>query len=301
MELRKRLGSLEKIIAMGEKLLTTFDIEELLDALVDSVSSLMSAQGATLYLVDPFDNRLVSQSIKSKAVKEISVAMDHSSIAGYTATTRKSLNIRDAYADLSEIHPDIKFNRSYDEVSGVKTRNIITHPLIVHGELIGVFQVINKLAGDFDEDDQAMLRNFSLIAAIAIMNARLMEQVMEAQSSSFNVIENTSDMVIVQNRNGLILQINRSASEFLRLRGRSTEISGKAFSEVFPELSNFTSEIKRVIDGRLDKAVSNGKPAYVILTERNISQNIEKVTLIVKSVSLDDIDLPVPPNNKTHD
>ncbi|PKL43008.1 MAG: hypothetical protein CVV41_11425 [Candidatus Riflebacteria bacterium HGW-Riflebacteria-1] len=301
MELRKRLGSLEKIIAMGEKLLTTFDIEELLDALVDSVSSLMSAQGATLYLVDPFDNRLVSQSIKSKAVKEISVAMDHSSIAGYTATTRKSLNIRDAYADLSEIHPDVKFNRSYDEVSGVKTRNIITHPLIVHGELIGVFQVVNKLAGDFDEDDQAMLRNFSLIAAIAIMNARLMEQVMEAQSSSFNVIENTSDMVIVQNRNGLILQINRSASEFLRLRGRSTEVSGKAFSEVFPELSNFTSEIKRVIDGRLDKAVSNGKPAYVILTERNISQNIEKVTLIVKSVSLDDIDLPVPPNNKTHD
>lgn len=301
MELRKRLDSLEKIIAMGEKLLTTFDIEELLDALVDNVSSLMSAQGATLYLVDPFDNHLVSQSIKSKAVKEISVAMDHSSIAGYTATTRKSLNIRDAYSDLSDIHPDIKFNRSYDEISGIRTRNIITHPLIVHGELIGVFQVVNKISGDFNEDDQVMLRNFSLIAAIAVMNARLMEQVMEAQASSFNVIENTSDMVIVQNRNGLILQVNRSASEFLRLRGRSTETSGKPFIEVFPELSNFTAEIKRVVDGRLDKAVSNGKPAYVILTERNLSQNIEKVTLIVKSVGLDEIDTPVPPNSKTHD
>ncbi|EKD83722.1 MAG: GAF protein [uncultured bacterium] len=301
MEFKKRLESLEKIIAMGEKLLTTFDIEELLDALVDNVSTLMSAQGATLYLVDPFDNRLVSQSIKSKAVKEISVAMDHSSIAGYTATTRRSLNIRDAYSDLSDIHPDIKFNRSYDEVSGVKTRNIITHPLVVHGELIGVFQVVNKLAGDFNDDDQVMLRNFSLIAAIAIMNARLMEQVMEAQSSSFNVIENTSDMVIVQNRNGLILQVNRSASDFLRQRGRNTDVSGRHFAEVFPELINFSAEIKRVIDGRLDKAVSNGIPAYVILTERNLSQNIEKVTLIVKNIGTDNVDAPVPPTNKTHD
>lgn len=286
---------------MGEKLLTTFDIEELLDALVDNVSSLMSAQGATLYLIDPFDNRLVSQSIKSKGVKEISVAVDHSSIAGYTAITRKSLNIKDAYANLSEIHPDLKFNRSYDEISGVKTRNIISHPLIVHNELIGVFQVVNKIAGDFNDDDQVMLRNFSLIAAIAIMNARLMEQVMEAQASSFNVIENTSDMVIVQNRNGLILQINRSAGDFLRQHGRSTDVSGKAFIEVFPELSNFTSEIKRVIDGRLDKSVSSGKPAYVILTERNLSQNIEKVTLIVKNIGIDDNDEPIPPHDKTHD
>ncbi len=301
MELKKRLDSLEKIIAMGEKLLTTFDIEELLDALVDSVSSLMSAQGATLYLVDPFDNRLVSQSIKSKGVKEISVALDHSSIAGYTAITRKSLNIKDAYADLSEIHPDLKFNRSYDEISGIKTRNIISHPLLVHNELIGVFQVINKLSGDFNDDDQVMLRNFSLIAAIAIMNARLMEQVMEAQASSFNVIENTSDMVIAQNRNGLLLQINRSASDFLRQRGRNTNVSGKPFTEVFPELINFTSEIRRVIDGRLDKAVSSGMPAYVILSERSLSQNIEKVTLIVKNIGTDNVDTPVPPTDKTHD
>lgn len=301
MELKMRLDSLEKILAMGETLLTTFDIEELLDALVDSVSSLISSQGATLYLVDPFDNLLVSQSIKSKNVKEVSVALDYSSIAGYTAITRKSLNIKDAYADLSEIHPDLKFNSSYDEISGVKTRNLISHPLIVHNELVGVFQVVNKLAGDFNEDDQAMLRNFSLIAAIAIMNARLMEQVMEAQASSFSVIENTSDMVIVQNRNGLILQTNRSASDFLRKRDRNSDVTGRLFTEVFPELSNFTAEIKRVIDGRLDKSVSSGIPAYVILTERNLSQNIEKITLIVKSIGLDDIAAPIPPDKRTHD
>ena len=300
MELKRRLNSLEKIIAMGEKLLTTFDVEELLDALVESVSSLMSAQGATLYLIDPFDNHLVSQSIKSKGVKEVTVMLDHSSIAGYTAVTRKSLNIKDAYADLSEIHPDLKFNRHYDEISGIKTRNLITHPLLVHNELIGVFQVINKIAGDFDEDDQVMLRNFSLVAAIAIMNARLMEQVMEAQTSSYNVIENTSDMVIVQNRNGLILQINRSAGEYLRQHGRSSEVTGKSFVEAFPELSNFTSEIKRVIDGRLDKAVSNGVPAYVILTEHNLSKNIEKVTLIVKNIGTENIAAPVPPTT-VHD
>jgi transcriptional regulator with GAF, ATPase, and Fis domain len=285
MDSRRKLQSLEKIISMSERLLTTFDVTELLDALVESVTSLLDAEGATLYLVDPFDNCLTSQSIHSDGIKEITVMIDNKSIAGYTASNRESLHISDAYGDLSGIHPDLKFNKQFDEKTGRKTRNLITYPLVINQELIGVFQVVNKAGGDFDAADQAILKNFSLVAAIAIMNARLMERVMEAQAGAYNVMENASDLVIVQNSHGLILHLNRSANDYLRIRSRATEVVGQPFVEVFPELANLSGEIQKVVDGHLDRSVSTGKPAFVIFTEKNICHQIEKVILMIRNLN----------------
>lgn len=285
MDSQRKLQSLENIISMGETLLTTFDVDELLDSLVEKVTFLLEAEGATLYLVDPFNNCLTSQSIHSDGIKEITVQIDNSSIAGYTATNRTSIHISDAYGDLSTIHPDIKFNKQFDEKSGRKTQNLITYPLVINQELIGVFQVVNKTSGDFNVADQAILKNFSLIAAIAIMNARLMERVMEAQAGAFNVMENASDLVIVQNRSGLLLHLNRSAVDYLRIRSRSAEVIGQSFTDVFPELTNLSSEIQKVVDGQLNRSVSTGRPAFVIFTEKNICHQIEKVILMIRNIN----------------
>lgn len=295
MQLKKRMESLEQIISMGEKLLTTFDVAELLDSLVTNICRLLEADGATLYLVDPIGKKLISQSIKSDNVEEIALNLDNSSIAGHTALSRKSLNIKDVYADLSNIHPDLNFNREVDARSGKRTKNIITAPLIIHDDLIGVFQVLNKQNGDFSEDDQMILRNFCLVAGIAIMNARLMERVLEAQSSHNAVIENISDLVIIQNAEHIILHLNKSALEYIDEKNPGCKPLGKKFSEVFPEFANLKSQINRVIDHHLDKSVSNGYPSYVILTEKNFNQEIEKVILILRKHEQKDI---LPPCNQ---
>lgn len=285
MQLRRRLESLEQIISMGEKLLTTFDIEELLDGLVKNVCKLLDAEGATLYLVDSIEGRLISQSIKSDKVKEISLIIDNSSIAGHTALSRKSLHIPDVYEDLSKIHPELNFNRKVDEESGKRTRNVITQPLILHDELIGVFQVVNKRSGEFSEDDQIILHNFGLIAGVAIMNARLMERVLEAQASNANIIDNISDLVVVQNDKGFILHLNGCASKYLEQNKRAGNNVGKYFSDVFPEFANLSTEIAKVVEHRLDKSVSRGCPSYVILTEKNFRQEIERVILILHNTN----------------
>lgn len=282
MQIKRRMESLEQIISMGERLLTTFDIEELLDGLVKNICSLLDSEGATLYLVDPIEGKLISQSIKSEKLKEISLVIDNSSIAGHTAISRKSLNIKDVYADLTQIHPHLKFNRKIDEESGRKTRNAITGPLVIHDELIGVFQVVNKKTGDFIEDDQIVLRNFCLVAGVAIMNARLMERVLEAQASNANIIDNISDMVVVQNENGLIMHLNGSAMEYLEENHRAGNVVGRYFGDVFPEYVNLASEIKKVVEQRLDKSVSRGRPSYVILAEKNFRHEIERVILILR-------------------
>lgn len=292
MDIKKKLASLQEIIAMGEELLTTFDIESLLDNLVEHVCELLNAEGCTLYLVDPIEDILVSQSIQSSRLKEITLKIDGTSIAGYTALKQKSLNIPDAYADLSTISPGLTFNKNYDERFGKKTRNIITHPLLIHNDLIGVFQVVNKIGSNFDATDQMILKNFSLVAGIAIMNAKLMERVIESQAGSLDIIENISDRVIIQDKQGHIIHMNCQAISSLPNHISANQAIGKKFTDVFPELKSLKKEIASIVSNRINKAISGGNFPYVILATKNFKHEIEKIILILKKT--DSIDLPDP-------
>jgi len=284
MEIRKSYQSLEKMIELAEQLLTTFDVEELLSRLVQNIQELLEAEGATLYLVDNLEKLMISQVIFSDRVEEIILNVDNSSIAGFTALNRKSLIIPEAYGDLGKIHPDLKFNRAVDATNRFKTRDIITHPLVIKDELIGVFQVVNKKGGTFDGEDLKVLEHFSVLAAIGILNARLMERVLEEQGNAFDIIEHISEEVFIQDRDGHLLHINRQAAERLPQDISMAQAKGRPLMEVFPHLHGLTDEIKKVIDNNLDKAFSGGKMPYVIVTAKNSRRIVEKVIVILKPV-----------------
>ncbi|MBF0545328.1 MAG: GAF domain-containing protein [Candidatus Riflebacteria bacterium] len=281
MDLQKKIDSLERVISLAAGLLTTFDINEVLSKLVSSVQEIISVEGATLYLVDPIEKLMISHVIFSDHVEEIILNIDNTSIAGFTAFNRTSLIIPDAYTNLSQIHPELKFNRSIDASSKFKTRNIITHSLIIKDELIGVFQLVNKKNGTFDKDDLQLLKNFSVLAGIAIMNARLLEKVVEAETNAFDIVEHISEEVFFQDRDGMLLHFNRQASEKLPPGVSFDNARGKPLLQIFPHLSGLKNEIHKVIENNLDKAFSGGKMPYVIVTAKNVRAIVEKVIIIV--------------------
>ncbi|CAF4373295.1 unnamed protein product, partial [Rotaria magnacalcarata] len=55
-------------------------------------------------------------------------------IAGYVATTGKTLNIVDAYSDN-------RFNRDIDQKTGYKTKTLLCMPIMIQGNIIGVVQM----------------------------------------------------------------------------------------------------------------------------------------------------------------
>ena len=96
-------------------------------------------------------------------------------IAGKAALSGRIINIPDAYEDPL-------FNPEIDRITGYQTRTILAVPLKdVAGNIMGVFQVINKNAGRFDSDDEAVLQLIGSIAASAIENAQLCENLYKAQ------------------------------------------------------------------------------------------------------------------------
>ena len=90
-------------------------------------------------------------------------------IAGLVALTNQMLLIPD-------VASDPRFDSSFDKLTGYHTKNILCIPLRgSSGEALGAIQAINKLTGDFGEQDIEILTNIAGIISIAIENAMLLK------------------------------------------------------------------------------------------------------------------------------
>ena len=146
---------------------TELKLDKLLLILMDEVKKALNADRCTIFLLDKKKNELWSKVAHGE--REIRFP-GHLGIAGYVATTGDILNIPDAYADP-------RFNREIDKQTGYHTKNMLTFPMKNKlGEIIGVFQILNKYDGPFTKDDEQLIDAISVISATQLENAQLYEE-----------------------------------------------------------------------------------------------------------------------------
>ncbi|MAG94686.1 MAG: Fis family transcriptional regulator [Planctomycetaceae bacterium] len=96
-------------------------------------------------------------------------------MVGEVIHTASIVQVDDAYNDA-------RFDSSVDQASGYQTRNLLCVPLRDHeNKLIGAFEVINKLEGEFRKDDSDALALLGTQAATALRNTREREQMVRSQ------------------------------------------------------------------------------------------------------------------------
>jgi serine/threonine-protein kinase len=158
----------ERLQLLGElsrQLMAVTDLNQLLYLLGETASRLANAELATIYLVDR-ERREVRSKVKlGNDIGEICIPLGLG-IAGTVAATGQMINLPDPYADP-------RFNVEIDRKTGFKTRNLLTLPMISHsGEVIGVFQILNKRRGVFEVEDEEVLSSLAATAAVVIERAR---------------------------------------------------------------------------------------------------------------------------------
>lgn len=149
----------------------------LLKQIMEITQSLMQAESCSLFLHDEVSGELVFHACsgeKEDQLREICRLPQGSGIAGWVADNLQTVRLSDVYADP-------RFNAQFDRETGFITRNMICTPLIAHGKLIGISQVINHLDGDFTEADERLMESLVQMEAIAIDNARTHERLMQQQ------------------------------------------------------------------------------------------------------------------------
>jgi GAF domain-containing protein len=158
------------------------NLDELFIELKEDLRNLFDVEQLTLYAVDRERRELYSKFLLDPidGVQEIRVPINENSISGYCARHGKPLNIADAYdeAELAAISPRLSFDRTWDERSGFRTRQMLAVPILFERKyLMGVLLLLNKrTSGKFTAEEESFVREISDTLGIAIRNHHQLAQ-----------------------------------------------------------------------------------------------------------------------------
>ena len=142
-EYQSKLYEIAKVIHEAENFVKVLPYVE------KEILTLMNAERLTVYQRGRHDREIVSKYKTGKDIKEIRVALSTTSIAGFVALCQRAVRIDNVYdkASLAKIHPQLRFDYSFDQRSGMHTRSMVVVPIKFKSTLLGVLQIINRLDG----------------------------------------------------------------------------------------------------------------------------------------------------------
>lgn len=249
------------LIEISKRLNAKESFDELFNDIITLSAEAMNAERATLFLLDKKTNELWSRTGIGLKQKEIRFSAD-SGIAGDAVSQGKSEIIDDPYS-----HP--KFNKEIDKKTGFTTRNILCMPIRnLKGEIIGVFQLLNKKDGNFTKDDQVFLGALAGSTGITLENSLLQEELKKQLQEIKNAYEEiyiSQNQILKDTRISTISQISGFLNMCIKDCNIETNLkklaernpfdpilkkeTGKLidkFNEFIKKLQDFLAEIQKV-------------------------------------------------------
>jgi PAS domain S-box-containing protein len=250
----KRLAlNTEIFFSTLDRILSTLQINEILTSVVDDIRATLGADRCTLYLIDNETQELYTKVLQSQELIEIRLPLTKTSLAGYTAVTGKTLNIRDAYnsEEILAIDPELSFDRRWDEASGYRTSSVLVVPVPIQrqNKVVGVFQALNK-AGGFSAQDVVSAEQLAYLLGIAVTNALLYQAVEDERRLREYIIDDIEDGICIINAKEEIVSANRFIEVMSGLRYSVEEMKGKNLFDVFPQFSDsvFVEKLRDVFE-----------------------------------------------------
>jgi type II secretory ATPase GspE/PulE/Tfp pilus assembly ATPase PilB-like protein len=150
--LAEKLGFQQKLQAVTNKIHATKNIDEIILELSQELCNLFNADRLTIYLTSEDKGSIVSK-VKTglNSFKDIKLPINEQSVAGFVASSKRTINIRDVYDDveLKSYSPQLNFLKAVDAKTGYRTKQMLVAPVLeAKGkDLVGVVQIINSKSG----------------------------------------------------------------------------------------------------------------------------------------------------------
>ncbi len=168
-EFEEKNKQLQRLIEINTYIANSLEKEEVLKRILNQTKILLNCERSSILLVDREMKQLnfsvLTREEDSVILRDTSLRMGEG-IAGTVWQNGIPVVINDA-------QNDPRFSDRADKKARIRTRSIIAVPLTVNGEIIGVIEAINKIAGGFSDFDLQILLYVSTQSAIAINNADL--------------------------------------------------------------------------------------------------------------------------------
>ncbi|MBI2985185.1 MAG: GAF domain-containing protein [Deltaproteobacteria bacterium] len=210
-------------VAEGESL------DEQLRSLVEIATQVIGADRGTLFLNDPETHELYSRVAQGNLKREIRV-LNHTGIAGHVFSSGKGEIVEDAYSDR-------RFNRSVDQQTGYRTRNIICAPIkTVRGEVIGAIEVLNKKRGPFISEDLELLEAMATSAAAFLQRSIFMEKTEKERRRESEFMSVVSEVSTEIQLGALLQKIMATVTKMLNAERSTLFVNDEKTSELYTEI-----------------------------------------------------------------
>ena len=171
------------VLDVSRMLAVTADLDLLLRHITESVAALLDCDRASIFLHEPSTDELWTKVALGLSGGEIRIPAGVG-IAGAAFRANELLHVPRPY-------DDPRFNPANDKKTGFVTRNILSAPMVdLSRRPVGVVQAINKHgrehggsragAGDFNDNDRAMLQLLADQAGVAIQRFNLQREALES-------------------------------------------------------------------------------------------------------------------------
>lgn len=173
------LFELSILCNISQALASTIDLDEMLVIVIDEVNKALLTEGAGVLLYDENRGDLYWRQIRDarKILAPQSEALRlplHESIAGWVFRNNEPARVNDTSKD----------PRYYPEMtkrSGFNIRKVLQVPLNTREKTIGVLMAMNKIGGDFTDQDEALMTSMAGSIALALENATVYQRLKKSR------------------------------------------------------------------------------------------------------------------------
>lgn len=207
------------------------DLDEILLYLKDEIIALFDAERITVYGVDTEKREIFSKIKEGDEVKEIRLNLEKTSVAGHTAVSGKTFNIVNVYDsdELKRLDADLKFDDHWDQISGFKTKQLLSGPILYNKYLKGVLEVINKVGTDrFSPEDEKYMGEICRVLGLAFHNQSRIQR----QPTKFDYLL-TQQIISEDDLNKAIVRAREQKGDLPTVLVHEFNVSKKAIAKSF--------------------------------------------------------------------
>ncbi len=160
-----------RLAEISRNLASTVDLNILLDRITEAAAHVCGSEAASILLYDENEGQLYFESatnLEEPLMRGLIVPVE-GSIAGWIVSNKQPIIIHDTQNDPRHF-------AQVGKATNVTTTSLLGVPLVAKDKVIGALEAINKISGQFSQDDQEILMDLGAQAAVAIENARLFQQ-----------------------------------------------------------------------------------------------------------------------------